>query len=722
MADVINLAFQISADLKGVQSQLRTLEGNVSQSFGKIQGMAAGLGRQLAGVLGVGAGLGGIVALGKNLIDLGDTLSDVADQTGNTIEVLGGIKPIADQNNSSIDAFAKGMLKAQRTIGEGGEDIAKTFRLIGLDIKDLKQVSPDEFLEKVANALRGVADRNDRAAIATRLFGKAGAELIPTLLAIADKGLPRLSAEAAAGFKALGQLKDKLVEVTGEAANFWAGLIGKAAASSRVDFAESLAIEQKGIQTLLDTMATRGQTAQNNKALADLEYRLAGIIRLREKLQNVPPEKKPAGGGLDLGNADNIKKSAEQLDQFLGGLRKQSEALRISEAELTSGGQAAKALGLDLEFAAFKSKVLSETKILPAGASVQFQKLKTEILDLNRGLATTKSLLDREAVDDKDMAEGLAARVAAGLAPFKLADELEKQRFAEGAELMARDFDDIAQAAREWNDVGLESFKVGDDLAKAMLEINKQIIVMGPDFDALSARINATREAMMKLSETDPEFAKRGAELKALIATKSLGDTAESLIRGGAQGISDSLRSVAMGAQTAGEAFSNMGLAAATAIQNVIFQLLVLKPLIEGMRASMQGKDSAGGGLFGWIGGLIGSFVGLFGGATASTTPHIFDELTFDKGGIVPGPIGAPRLAKVHGGETIFPTHKMPMARGGGGDIHIANIDARGAQRGVSEEIRRAIDQARLMAVNQSVAAVVDERKRSANMARVFNR
>jgi hypothetical protein len=38
----------------------------------------------------------------------------------------------------------------------------------------------------------------------------------------------------------------------------------------------------------------------------------------------------------------------------------------------------------------------------------------------------------------------------------------------------------------------------------------------------------------------------------------------------------------------------------------------------------------------------------------------------FDMGGVVPGPVGAPRLALVHGGETILPTHKeqAPAASG----------------------------------------------------------
>lgn len=43
----------------------------------------------------------------------------------------------------------------------------------------------------------------------------------------------------------------------------------------------------------------------------------------------------------------------------------------------------------------------------------------------------------------------------------------------------------------------------------------------------------------------------------------------------------------------------------------------------------------------------------------------------FDSGGIVPGPVGAPRLAVVHGGETILPTHRT----GGGGAGTTININ-----------------------------------------------
>lgn len=42
---------------------------------------------------------------------------------------------------------------------------------------------------------------------------------------------------------------------------------------------------------------------------------------------------------------------------------------------------------------------------------------------------------------------------------------------------------------------------------------------------------------------------------------------------------------------------------------------------------------------------------------------------SFASGGVVPGPIGVPTLAMVHGGERIIPT--SGGRGGGGGDIHV---------------------------------------------------
>jgi len=61
----------------------------------------------------------------------------------------------------------------------------------------------------------------------------------------------------------------------------------------------------------------------------------------------------------------------------------------------------------------------------------------------------------------------------------------------------------------------------------------------------------------------------------------------------------------------------------------------------------------------------VQQFGGKVGGGVSGVTGKIGDFLGFDTGGVVPGPIGSPQLAVVHGGETILPTHKGGFALAG---------------------------------------------------------
>ena len=92
--------------------------------------------------------------------------------------------------------------------------------------------------------------------------------------------------------------------------------------------------------------------------------------------------------------------------------------------------------------------------------------------------------------------------------------------------------------------------------------------------------------------------------------------------------------------------------------QNLLQSLndVVIKGFTEALSKSLSNLFSGAGG-----GGFFGGLLKMFG---------------FANGGVVPGPRGAPRLALVHGGETILPTHK---GGGGAGGVSIHNTINAGA-------------------------------------------
>ncbi len=73
---------------------------------------------------------------------------------------------------------------------------------------------------------------------------------------------------------------------------------------------------------------------------------------------------------------------------------------------------------------------------------------------------------------------------------------------------------------------------------------------------------------------------------------------------------------------------------------------------------------------------LLRSFGGGIGGIAGAA-------LQFNDGGVVPGPRGVPRLAMVHGGETILPTHRFGGGGGGGTQVIINEAP------GVRSQVRR---------------------------------
>src|SRR5690349_9567745 len=125
--DEIKQIVVIEARLSQIESQLKKLESDFKGTFDRISNVA----NTALGALGVGISAGAIINFGKSVVDLGDKLSDLHDQTGLSIETLGGFRVAAQQNGIEIDDMATAILKAQKTLGQmdaEGDNAARTLR------------------------------------------------------------------------------------------------------------------------------------------------------------------------------------------------------------------------------------------------------------------------------------------------------------------------------------------------------------------------------------------------------------------------------------------------------------------------------------------------------------------------------------------------------------------------------------------------------------------
>lgn len=110
--------------------------------------------------------------------------SDLAAQTGLTVELMSELETALKDAGSSVEEFAKSAVKMQRAISEansGSKAAAETFARLGLSASDLINLSADEQFLKIADALSKVKNPTDRLSLAMELFGKSAYKMLPVL-------------------------------------------------------------------------------------------------------------------------------------------------------------------------------------------------------------------------------------------------------------------------------------------------------------------------------------------------------------------------------------------------------------------------------------------------------------------------------------------------------------------------------------------------------------
>ena len=148
------------------------------------------------------AGVASITAFGIKAItsfaDAGDEIQKMALRTGFSTEALSELKFAAEQAGTTIDTVEKGSKRLSATIFDAGlglKTATDAFDGIGVSAAQLKGLSPEDQFNTIAAALSKVEDASTRSALAQKLFGRAGTELLP-LFAQGEKGIEALRMQA----------------------------------------------------------------------------------------------------------------------------------------------------------------------------------------------------------------------------------------------------------------------------------------------------------------------------------------------------------------------------------------------------------------------------------------------------------------------------------------------------------------------------------------------
>jgi lambda family phage tail tape measure protein len=421
------------------------------------------------------------VAMVASGIETLDKLDDLSEKTGVTVEKLSALRFAGETTGTSFEALSGGLNKLSKTMAEaagGNKEAIATFATLGVEVKNADGTlrAADAVLADVATRFAGYEDGAAKAALAQRVFGKSGADMIP-LLNQGAAGLERARIEAeklGAVFdgniaRAAADFNDNLAKIKlaseGAAISISGPLIQSLARLSQ-EFIEAkkngglfeagLASYKKGVAEFWsgDMFGGSKGKGKTTKEIQDAVNALGGpsagggrgFFNPKVAAPVVQdPEKKAGGGGRGGGGVDTAAQEAKARLAFdLDEIRKSQEALSntIANGEKVMEARRSASLISESDYYAQKRAFIQQNdQVQQAAAEKEIARLQAEKL-----AGKDKIDNDRKIADAQSKLSKLRENAATNLEVLAIKEK-------DSLDSIQRAYDDAAAAARGYLEV-----------------------------------------------------------------------------------------------------------------------------------------------------------------------------------------------------------------------------------------------------------------------------
>jgi lambda family phage tail tape measure protein len=723
MAMNLDAALKITANVVG-ENNIRRLGNSMQGLEGQIKNTSQAAGLLVMGIKGLAAAAvtGGVVALAKSAIDLADDMRDLSQRTGVSIQTLGQFKIAAELSGSSLEGVAKGLTFLNKNMvaaATGTEAAAAAFKTIGVATTDAQGNlrSADKVFLDIADRFATLRDGPEKAALAMKVFGKAGAELIPILNLGSEEiqrfGLnigPDFANKADAFNDQLGlmgaQTTMLTIEIGSKLLPIMSGLLS--IVSESITAMGSLAKEfyaavggaaglQQAAAALIKTMVVLGGVtagvfiATNITTFATALRGVVGVMRTMLSLERamlaletarvavvgliagVKSGKTPAtaiiggaiggtlaAGALGLGISKLIDGITQKITAGLGGAFK-----GISIPEPTAAAGAIPDLsGLQTEKKAKKAKEITEITAEELQLSMLLNKAKIDgntLLQAELEYGLTLLDIDKQKIGARRRQQ-LEANAATTL--FKTQIDFAQQVGA----AVTQDFMKRQELQENYNrtveDLKIKAGMITGEKLKE-LEIDRELETIIQRLPGLTdAQIAKLRELILASQDVKKSFKETfGESLKQYYdQLTNLGAQVADSVKGAFQGLEDQLVNFV----TTGKAsFADLAKSIIADIARIAIRQAIIAPLLKGV-GSIFGMTFADGGVFAQNG------IQKFARGGIVDKPTLFP---FAKGTGLMGEAGP---------EAIMPLQRAAngklgvIASGGGSTSVVVNVDASG--------------------------------------------
>ena len=162
---------------------------SIAKTDEKASGVASTLGKGVktvgkwgAAIMGTAtAAAGGMMKMAENSAATADEVDKMSQKIGVSRQAYQELDFICSQSGTDVEKLKNGMKTLRGAMAN--DKNAEVFKNLGVSIQDAsgQMKNSEQVMWETMSALQGVADQDEKAALAQQLFGKAGIEMMPLL-------------------------------------------------------------------------------------------------------------------------------------------------------------------------------------------------------------------------------------------------------------------------------------------------------------------------------------------------------------------------------------------------------------------------------------------------------------------------------------------------------------------------------------------------------------
>lgn len=671
---------QVVGALKQVQAQAVKTGKQGAAGIGSMNAALGNL-KSILPALGIAAVVVGFGRLIKGSLDFAESLDKASQRTGITAESLSTLAFAVELSGTSFEIFEKGVTKLARTMSDAQAGLAtaqRPFDQLGISVKkaDGTLRSTEEVFGDVADRFSQMEDGSKKTALALEIFGRAGAELIPTLNA-GREGIAAMQDEA----RTLG------LEIS-------------------TNTARQAAIFKDNISRLSNAFVGIGNIilAKILPTFINLTDRFVDFVRDGEVVQKVAN-----------GMAATFRVLSAVVTGLVAGFTNLAIAAKAAFEVIKEVGS-----GTLSGFALLGASTKEEFDEIAAASKGSFGNVKQIISD---ALAEMQGVSDAawesikaDFTDTASVAETEAPKIKAATDEIFSPDQIEKiNRFDQQIEKLRTNIKAFGKDNAEAAEINAIAAGATKEQAAAIRELVEEL-------EALREKAKAAADAERELTDAQKkaaDAAAKEAEERAKALAEKIERETVTLAEVGTEA-QDALSEGFVRMITTGEGFKDTMVSLIRTLAVLFARMIAFRIFGSFFRGVFGGAtgSATGGALNGGGGGPLaaagGGFVRGIGGPTSDTIAARLSPGEFVvRAASVSIPGVLPLLASINSstasasGMSFAAGGLVPDLRGRGGDINVF-VDAPGAEAG--SELR--IEQAVRKAVTLSLLASADAARR----------